>query len=287
MFQDPDSVDEELGPDPSLDPLQPAHPRRQCPQAATERYRIAKLPLDPPSQPQQVAAKVVPHQVKAAQPVRALIVVSLARVRVWQRHHQLVASFGRLVKQRAGVVVAVAQQVTRSRRLRYQPPRHRLLGLIHGPYLPGLRHGAVRPKGMQLIAFGFSSRSSTPGRVGILADAGYGQRLAIEHGQQAGFASVTEVLLQLAQEGTHGEAVDASANGSAVGQTGRAELGGGPIPGAASPDQGSVVQGSPQQDGDQDPGLERDVFLVEALADSADSVVQRRPEFTFHDGSPW
>src|SRR5208282_4724603 len=78
-----------------------------------------------------------------------------------------------------------------------------------------------------------------------------------------------------------------STNGGAVGQTRRAELGGGPVLRATSPGQGSVVQCGPEQDSDQDPGLERDVLLVEALADVADGVVQQRPEFTFHGRSPW
>lgn len=48
---------------------------------------------------------------------------------------------------------------------------------------------------------------------------------------------------------------------------------------------GPVMQGSPEQDQDQDPRLVGYILLVEVLGDDADSVVQRRPQFAFHDCS--
>jgi len=66
----------------------------------------------------------------------------------------------------------------------------------------------------------------------------------------------------------------------------RAEFGRGPVAHWAGPGKRPIVQGGPEQDGNEYPRLIGDLFLSEVLGDDAESVVQRRPEFAFHDCSP-
>jgi hypothetical protein len=104
---DPDCIDQELGPDPPPHPVPPPDPRRQRPEPAGERRRVAEAPLDPTPQRVQLPAEGTerpldpvaeraaradgaPQQLDAPQPVRALAAMPQARAGVLARRHQLI-----------------------------------------------------------------------------------------------------------------------------------------------------------------------------------------------------
>src|SRR5271166_5534506 len=128
MFDDPNRVDQKLGPDPSSHPVQPAHPRGQGCQSARERSCVAKRAFNLTAGPIEFLSKRGCQQGQAATPMRALIVLAAPRILgLPARRDQLVPSFERFVVQVAGVVLSITEQVASIVKLAQQALRNFLL----------------------------------------------------------------------------------------------------------------------------------------------------------------
>src|SRR5262249_43872440 len=94
-------------------------------------------------------------------------------------------------------------------------------------------------------------------------------------------------LFQGAQEQAGSDAVQATGERGRGRGVGRTQAGGRPGLLLAGPGQGGGGQGGPRQDRGQDPQGGGGIFLVKVLGDRLEQAIQQRPEFAFHDTSPW
>lgn len=140
---------------------------------------------------------------------------------------------------------------------------------------------------MQLIAFGQAARAPAPAGVRVFAVAADRQRLAVEQRQQGRLVAVAQALFQSAPEDAGSDAIDAAAHRPFRRDQAGAQPRRAPMGRLASPAHRAIVQRGPEQDGDNDPGLELHVLLSDLLRGLLQVVIQYRPEFAFHGTAPF
>lgn len=237
-------------------------------QSAGEAGAVAELALDVAAQAVEYGVPAVLEKVDGQSSIRAGVAMDEAAC-LTARRQQAMAMLGRPVKELIRVITGIAQQVAAVVESFDELPGHGLFADVHRRDDPSDRQGRLRPDRMQLVAFRQAAGAAPPARIGILAIAAHGQRLAID-----GFDEIRRLgrrgerfqpRFQQLQQPLHGLAPQATTHGGLRGKALTLQQVGRPMLGLTGPTHRSIMHDGPQPHADNTRGAET-ISIAPAMA---------------------